>query len=51
MLSNIIKLKLPTFIRIHLVINISRVMRYRELVRRQKVKKSKSVKVDRRRRS
>ena len=40
-----LKLKLPTSIRIHLVVNISRVKRYRELMKRQRVEKLKPVEV------
>ena len=36
MLANIIKLKLPESMRIHLMVNISRVVKYRELVKCQK---------------
>ena len=39
MSTNIIKLKLPTIMKIHLVVNISWVVRYRELVKGQKVEK------------
>jgi len=38
LLANVIKLKFPELIRIHSVVNISWVVRYRKLVRRQKVK-------------
>ena len=41
MLANVVKLKLPISIRIHLVVNISRVVRYRELVKKQRVEKLK----------
>ena len=40
-----LKFKLPTSIRIHLVVNISRVKRYRELMKRQRVEKLKPVEV------
>ena len=40
-----LKLKLPTSMRIYLVVNISRVERYRELMRRQRVEKLKQVEV------
>ncbi len=43
---NIVKLKLLVSMRIHLVVNISRVVRYREPVKRQKVEEPKPVKVD-----
>ena len=44
---NVVKFKLPASMKIHPVINISRVVRYRELVKRQKVEKPKPVKVNR----
>jgi len=34
--KNIVKLKLLASVRIYLVVNISRVLRYRELIKRQK---------------
>ena len=36
-LKNIVKLKLPASMRIYLVVNISKVVRYKKLVKRQKV--------------
>jgi len=45
-LKNAVKLKLPTSMRIHLVVNVSRVERYRELVKGQKVEELKLVEVD-----
>ena len=42
-----LKLKLPTSMRIYLVVNISRVERYRELMKRQRVEKLKPVEVSR----
>jgi len=44
--ENIVKLKLPVSIRIYLVVNISRVIRYRKPVKRQKVEKPKPIEVD-----
>ena len=44
--KNIVKLKLLVSIRIHLVVDISRVVRYRKLVKRQRVEKPKLVKVN-----
>jgi len=44
-LKNVVKLKLPISMRIHPVVNVSRVMRYRELVKGQKVEKLKPVEV------
>jgi len=43
---NAVKLKLLAFMRIYLVVNDSRIMRYRELVRGQRVEESKPVEVD-----
>ena len=43
---NAVKLKLLASIRIHLVVNISRVVRYRKPMKEQKVKELKLVKVD-----
>jgi len=45
-LANAIKLKLPESMRIHLVVNVSRIMRYRELVEEQKVERVKPIEVD-----
>ena len=45
--KNMVKLKLLASMRIHLVVNISRVVRYREPVKEQKVEEPKPVKVDR----
>jgi len=45
-LKNTVKLKLPASMRIHLVVNISKVVRYREPGKRQKVEKPKPVEVD-----
>ena len=44
---NVVKLKLLASMRIHLVVNVSRIERYREPVRRQRVEKPKPVKVNR----
>ena len=44
--KNAVKLKLSISIRIHSVINVSRIGIYRELVKRQKVKKPKLVEVE-----
>ena len=43
---NAIKLQVPTLMRIHLVVNISQVVRYREQMEEQKVKEVKPVEVD-----
>jgi len=45
-LRNAVKLKLLAFMRIHSVVNVSRVVRYRELVKGQRVKELKTVEVD-----
>ena len=45
--ENIVKLKLPVSITIHLVVNMNKVVRYRELMKGQRVGESKPVKVDR----
>jgi len=42
-LKNVVNLKLLAFIGIHLVVNISKVVRYRELVKKKKVKELKLV--------
>jgi len=41
-----VKLKLLASIRIYLVVNISRIVRYREQIKGQRVKKPKPVEVD-----
>ena len=44
-LKNTVKLKLPVLMRIHPIVNFSRVVRYRELVRGQRVEELKPVEV------
>ena len=44
--KNVVKLKLPALIRIHSVVNVSRIERYRVLVRRQRVEEPMPVEVD-----
>ena len=44
---NVVKLQLPTSMRIHLVVNVSQVIRYREQVQGQKVEEVKLVEMDR----
>jgi len=44
--TNAVKLRLLASIRIYPVVNISRVMRYRKLVKRQKIKKPKLIKIN-----
>jgi len=46
-LKNMVKLKLPASMKIHSVVNISRVVIYRELVKRQRVEELKPVEIDR----
>jgi len=43
--KNTVKLKLPVLMRIHPIVNFSRVVRYRELVRGQRVEELKPVEV------
>ena len=45
-LKNAVKLKLPPLMRIHLIVNVSRIARYREPVKGQKVKEPKPVEVE-----
>jgi len=44
--SNAIKLQLPSSMRIHPVVNVSRIVRYKEQVKRQKKEERKLVKVE-----
>ena len=44
--TNVVKLQLPTPIKIHLVVNISQIVQYRKQVEEQKIKKIKLVKVE-----
>ena len=46
MSKNVVKLKLPVSMRIHPVVNVSRVVRYRELVKGQRVEELKPVEVE-----
>ncbi len=43
---NVVKLQLPTLMRIYLVVNISWVVRYRKQVERQKVEEVKQIEVN-----
>jgi len=43
MSTNVVKLQLPTLMRIHLVVNISRVLQYKKQVKGQKVEEVKPV--------
>ena len=45
-LSNTVKLQLPSSMRIHLVINISQIVRYKEQVKEQKKEEEKPVEVE-----
>ena len=44
--SNAVKLQLPSSMRIHLVVNVSRIVRYKEQVKGQKIEKGKPVEVE-----
>jgi len=44
--TNAIKLRLPTSMRIHPVVNVSQIVQYREQVERQKKEKVKPIKVE-----
>ena len=44
--TNVVKLWLPTLIRIHLVVNVSQIVQYREQVEGQKKEKGKLVEVE-----
>jgi len=44
--SNVVKLRLPSSIRIHLVINVSQIVRYKEQVKRQKKEEGKPIEVE-----
>ena len=44
--KNVVKLKLLAFMRTHLVVNNSRIVRYREPVKKQRVKELKPVEMD-----
>ena len=43
--SNAVKLRLPNSMRIHLVVNVSQIVRYKEQVKGQKKEKGKPVEV------
>ena len=45
-LRNAVKLKLIAFIRIYLVVNINKIVRYKKLIKKQKMEKLKLVKVN-----
>jgi len=44
--SNAVKLRLPSLIRIHSVVNVSRIVRYKEQVKRQKKEEGKPIEVE-----
>ena len=45
-LSNAVKLRLPSSMRIHLVVNVSRIVRYKEQMKGQKKKEGKPIEVE-----
>ena len=45
-LSNAVKLRLPSLMRIHLVVNVSQIVQYKEQVKRQKKEEGKPVEVE-----
>ncbi len=45
--TNVIKLQLPTSIRIHLIVIVSQVVRYRKQMKEQKAEEVKLIEVDR----
>ena len=44
--SNVVKLQLPSLMRIHLVVNVSQIVQYKEQVKEQKKKEGKPVEVE-----
>ena len=44
--SNVVKLRLPSLMRIHLVVNVSQIVQYKEQVKEQKKKEGKPVEVE-----
>ena len=44
--SNVVKLRLPNSMRIHLVVNVSQIVQYKEQVKGQKKEKGKPVKIE-----
>jgi len=44
--SNAVKLQLPSSIRIHLIVNVSWIVRYKKQVKRQKKKEGKPIEVE-----
>ena len=44
--SNVVKLRLPSLMRIHLVVNVSQIVRYKEHVKGQRKKEGKPVEVE-----
>ena len=45
-LSNAVKLQLPSLMRIHLVVNVSQIVQYKKQVKRQKKKEEKLIEVE-----
>ena len=44
--TNAVKLRLPTLMRIHLVVNVSWIVRYKEQVERQKKEEGKPIEIE-----
>ena len=44
--TNVVKLRLPTSMRIHLIVNISRIVRYKEQVEGQKKEEGKPMEIE-----
>ena len=44
--SNVVKLRLPSLMRIHLVVNVSQIVQYKKQVKEQKKKEGKPVEVE-----
>ena len=44
--SNTVKLRLPSLMKIHLVVNVSQIVRYKEQVKGQKKEKGKLIEVE-----
>jgi len=44
--TNVVKLRLPTSMRIHLIVNVSRIVRYKEQVEGQKKEEGKPIEIE-----
>ena len=44
--TNAVKLRLPTSMRIHLVVNVSQIVRYKEQVEKQKKEEGKPIEIE-----